>query len=126
MKGTALFASFLFIFALTACSKSDKGSESSSADSGNNKSAMNRDTGTTASDQPENEKDRKIIQDIRKSIVSDDSVSTSGKNVTVVSENGNVTLRGNVKDQSEKEKIASTAQRVAGVAKVDNQLTVTQ
>jgi osmotically-inducible protein OsmY len=35
-------------------------------------------------------------------------------------------LRGNVKDQSEKEKIASTAQQVTGVAKVDNQLTVTQ
>ena len=116
----------MFIFALTACSKSDKGSGSSSTDSGNNKLALNRDTGTTASDQAENEKDRKIIQEIRKSIVSDDSVSTSGKNVTVVSENGNVTLRGNVKDQSEKEKIASTAQQVAGVAKVDNQLTVTQ
>jgi hyperosmotically inducible periplasmic protein len=124
MKGTALLIGLLFVISLTGCSKSDKESESSSADSAINKLAMNRDTGTTASDQPENETDRKIIQEIRKSIVSDDSLSTLGKNVTVVSENGNVTLRGNVKDQSEKEKIASKAQQVAGVAKVDNQISV--
>jgi osmotically-inducible protein OsmY len=126
MKATLLCTSLFLTLALMACSKSDDGSKSSSAESGNNKLAMNKETGKTASDQPENETDRKIIQEIRKSIVSDDSLSTTGKNVTVVSENGNVTLRGNVKDQSEKEKIASTAQQVTGVAKVDNQLTVTQ
>ena len=126
MKATLLCATLFLALTLLACSKSDDGSKSSSSDSGNNRLAMNKDTGKTASDQPENETDRKIIQEIRKSIVSDDSLSTTGKNVTVVSENGNVTLRGNVKDQNEKEKIASTAQQVAGVAKVDNQLTVTQ
>jgi osmotically-inducible protein OsmY len=125
MRATLLCATLFLILTLIACSKSDDGSKSSSADSGN-RLAINKDTGKTASDQPENETDRKIIQEIRKSIVSDDSLSTAGKNVTVVSENGNVTLRGNVKDQNEKEKIASTAQQVAGVAKVDNQLTVTQ
>ncbi len=123
MKPILLLASLFLTLTLGACSKSDNRSESSSAGS-DNKVAMSKEIGATASDQPENEKDRKIIQEIRKSIVSDDSLSTTGKNVTVVSENGNVTLRGNVKDENEKEKIASTAQQVAGVAKVDNQITV--
>jgi hyperosmotically inducible protein len=126
MKRVALLASFLWMFTIMACSKSDEGSKSTRADSESNQLAMNRDASPTASAQPENETDRKIIQEIRKSIVSDDSLSMTAKNVTVVSENGNVTLRGNVKDPNEKEKIASTVQQVAGVAKVDNQLTVTQ
>jgi len=123
MKPVLLLASLFLALTFVACSKSDKGSETSSAGS-DNKMATSKETGTTASDQPENEQDRKIIQEIRKSIVSDDSLSTTGKNVTVVSENGNVTLRGQVKDANEKEKIASTAQQVAGVTKVDNQITV--
>lgn len=69
--------------------------------------------GTTASDQPENDADRTIIQEVRQALTSDDSLSTNPQNVTVVSNNGNVTLRGAVKDVSEKQKIADKAMQVA-------------
>jgi osmotically-inducible protein OsmY len=68
----------------------------------------------------------KVVQDVRKALTSDDSLSTAAHNVTVVSTNGNVTLRGSVKDQSEKQKVQEKAMQVAGVTNVDNQLTVTQ
>ena len=123
MKLSALIAGLFLALALTACSKSDN--SQSGASSTDNRMASN--TGApTASDQPENETDRKIIQDVRKALTSDDSLSTSAQNVTVVSSNGNVTLRGSVKDSTEKQKIADKATQVAGVSKVDNQLTVTQ
>ena len=122
MKVWGLIASLFLLLAIAACSKSDKSQSSSSSPT--NQTASN--SAPTASDQPNNETDRKIIQDVRKALTSDDSLSTSAQNVTVVSTNGTVTLRGNVKDSSEKQKVADKAMQVAGVSNVDNQLTVTQ
>src|ERR1043166_4231735 len=122
MKLSGLLVSMMFVLAMAACHKSEN--TTTGAAPSNNQVASN--TAPTASDQPENETDRKIIQDVRKALTSDDSLSTSAQNVTVVSSNGNVTLRGSVKDDSEKQKIVDKATQVAGVSKVDNQLTVTQ
>jgi osmotically-inducible protein OsmY len=80
----------------------------------------------TASDQTENEADRKITQQIREAVVKDDALSTSAKNVTIVTIDGKVTLRGAVKNQSEKQKIADRAKKVAGVKNIDNQIAVKQ
>ena len=80
---------------------------------------------TTASDQLENEADRNITAQVRQAVVKDDSLSTSAHNITIVTKNGNVILRGQVKDQSEKEKLAAKAKQIAGVSNVDNQLTMT-
>jgi len=112
----------MFVLAIAACHKS----ENTTTGGAPSDTKMASNTAPTASDQPENETDRKIIQDVRKALTSDDSLSTSAQNVTVVSSNGNVTLRGSVKDDSEKQKIVDKATQVAGVSKVDNQLTVTQ
>jgi len=123
MKLSGLLVSLLVVFAIAACSKSD--TSKSGASSSDNRVASN--TGApTASDQPENEADRKVVQEVRKALTSDSSLSTAAQNVTVVSSNGNVTLRGSVKDDSEKQKIQDKAMQVAGVTNVDNQLTVTQ
>jgi osmotically-inducible protein OsmY len=78
----------------------------------------------TASDQPENEADRKITQQVRQAVTKDDSLSTSAQNVTIVTQDGKVTLRGTVKSQSEKQKIADKAKQVAGVRSVDNLISV--
>lgn len=128
MKTRTALTAFFVVFLLAACSRSENKSETSTSPSDNRSATAPATTapGTTASDQPENEADRKIVQEIRQAVTNDDSLSTSAKNVTIVSQNGNVTLRGNVKDSTEKEKVAAKAQQVAGVAKVDNQLTVTQ
>ena len=77
-----------------------------------------------ASDQSENEADRKITQQIRQAVTKDDSLSTGAQNVTIVTRDGKVTLRGTVESDSEKQKIAAAAKKVSGVKNVDNLLTV--
>lgn len=78
----------------------------------------------TAGDQSESEADRTISQNIRDAITSDDSLSTNGKNVKIITNDGTVTLRGPVKSDKEKTDIEAKAKQVAGVKKVDNQLEV--
>lgn len=124
MKRMQLLLPSVFIaLTLAACSKSDNSQSNVSND---RQMASKSDRGVTASDQPENDTDRTIIQQIRQALTSDSSLSMSAQNVTVVSSNGNVTLRGGVKDESEKQKIAAAATQVSGVTNVDNLLTVTQ
>ena len=78
----------------------------------------------TAGDQSENEADRKITQEIRKSIVDDDKLSTNAQNVKIITNDGQVTLRGPVKSEQEKKEIETKAKQIAGVKKVENQLEV--
>ena len=84
------------------------------------------DAAKTAGDQSESEADRGISQAIREAVVGDDSLSTNGKNVKIITANGVVTLRGPVGNQAEKDKIAAKASQVAGVTSVDNQLEIAQ
>jgi len=79
----------------------------------------------TPTDQSESEADRKISQNIRQAITADDSLSTNGKNVKIITNDGTVTLRGPVKNDQEKSTIAAKAQQIAGVKNVDNQLEIT-
>jgi len=78
----------------------------------------------TPVDQGNNEKDLKITQEIRKAIVDDASMSFDARNIKVITLDSVVTLRGPVEDDAEKAAIAEKAQKVAGVARVDNQLDV--
>ncbi len=62
---------------------------------------------------------------IRRAVVKDSSLSTMAKNVKIITADGVVTLRGPVKSEAEKAKIAELAKSSAGNAKkVDNQLEV--
>lgn len=78
----------------------------------------------TPGDQSENEADRTITQNIRKALTDDDSLSTNGKNVKIITNDGTVTLRGPVKSEKEKADIEAKAKQVAGVKSVDNQLEI--
>jgi hyperosmotically inducible periplasmic protein len=78
----------------------------------------------TAEDQSENEADRTITQNIRKTINSDESLSTNAKNVKIITNDGIVTLRGPVKSEKEKVDIEAKAKQVSGVKRVDNQLEI--
>jgi len=78
----------------------------------------------TSGDQSESEADRTISQNIRAAITADDSLSTNGKNVKIITSDGTVTLRGPVKSDQEKTTIEAKAKQVAGVKKVDNQLEI--
>lgn len=128
MKTFGIFlVAALFIF---GCSKNrsenDQSSKSSAVEpdnTGRNARDQNE-AAKTAGDQSENEQDRKITQEVRKAVTSDDSLSVDAKNVKIITNDGTVTLRGPVKSDKEKSEIEAKAKQVAGVKKVDNQLEV--
>jgi hyperosmotically inducible protein len=114
---------------VVGCSKdrasNEKVSQTSAAPDNSAVNVRDRNDQTkTAGDQAENEADRTISQNIRKELSADDSLSTNGKNVKIITADGKVTLRGPVKSDAEKSAIAGKAQQVAGVKNVDNQLEI--
>jgi len=78
----------------------------------------------TADQQKMNAPDRELASKIRRSIVSDKSLSTYAHNVKVIAANGVVTLKGPVRSEEEKASIETKATEIAGAGKVTNELTV--
>jgi osmotically-inducible protein OsmY len=78
----------------------------------------------TPGDQSESEADRALTQRIRQAVVADDSLSTTAKNIKIITVNGVVTLRGPVNSPQEKETIVAKVQHIAGANQIDNQLEV--
>lgn len=129
MRTSAL--GFVLAFLLVGCSKNDvsrNDQPSQTATVVADNSGLNvqdRDDATkTSGDQSESEADRTITQNVRQAVVADDSVSTNGKNVKIITVDGTVTLRGPVKSEKEKTNIGARAQQIAGVKRVDNQLEI--
>jgi osmotically-inducible protein OsmY len=89
-------------------------------------SGQNKEHNRTAENQKETTSDREITQKIRRSVVSEKSLSTYAHNVKIITQGGQVTLKGPVRSENEKETIASKAADVVGAEKVNNQLTVKQ
>ena len=86
------------------------------------RNVRDRDDRPTSGDQSENEQDRKMTQKIRQAIVADESLSTSARNVKIITIDGVVTLRGPVKNSDERNAIGAMAVKIAGASKVKNQL----
>jgi hyperosmotically inducible periplasmic protein len=79
----------------------------------------------TADRQKMNAGDRKLSEQIRKSIFDDKILSTYAHNVKVISQDGIVTLKGPVRSDDEVKSIMAKAVEVAGSAdKVVNQMSV--
>jgi hyperosmotically inducible protein len=78
----------------------------------------------TADQGKNNVTDRELAQKIRKSIVSDSSLSTYAHNVKVIAQGGRVTLKGPVRSPDEKQSIEQKATDVAGAGNVTDDLTV--
>jgi hyperosmotically inducible periplasmic protein len=78
----------------------------------------------TSGDQSNSAEDLEITAAIRRAVVADDSLSTTAKNVKIITANEMITLRGPVNSAEEKTKIEQLAQSAAGNAKIDNQLEV--
>ena len=81
------------------------------------------DAAKTPINQNENQRDVSITADIRKRVV-DTEMSLNAHNVKIITQDGNVTLRGPVKDMAEKNAIEAIAKEIAGDGHVDNQLEV--
>ena len=77
----------------------------------------------TAGMQGQGKSDVDITADIRKRVMAT-QLSMNAKNCKIVALDGKVTLRGPVKDQTEKDDIGRIAGDVVGVDKVDNQLDI--
>src|SRR5262245_37074763 len=91
----------------TKVNKRDRSAEAPTADSAKN-----------------NKSDRELMQQIRKAIVDDKSLSTYAHNVKVIARNGKITLKGPVRSSEEKSAIVSKATEVAGAGNVTDDLTV--
>ena len=78
----------------------------------------------TSGDQSNSSADLKITQAIRQALMKDGELSTTAKNIKVITANGQVTLRGPVNNAQEKAKIDQIARSAAGGAKIVDQLDV--
>jgi len=78
----------------------------------------------TPMDQGNSKVDTDTTAQIRKGILAGKGMSTSAKNVKIITNNGRVTLRGPVQSEDEKRLIGEIANRVARAENVDNQLEV--
>jgi hyperosmotically inducible protein len=78
----------------------------------------------TADQQKDTRSDGDITQQIRRSIVNDKSLSAYAHNVKVITQHGQVTLKGPVRSEDEKKAIEAKAAEVAGENKVSSELNV--
>jgi hyperosmotically inducible protein len=78
----------------------------------------------TADQQKDNASDRKLTQTIRRALMQDKSLSSYAHNVKVIAQGGQVTLKGPVRSDSEKQNVEAKAVEVAGAGHVINQMSV--
>jgi hyperosmotically inducible protein len=124
---TAAVACALFLLCATPLVVNAQDQSSSPSQTAPDNTARNKDHATTADQQSANKSDTDITRDIRRSIVSDKSLSTYAHNVKIIAQNGAVTLKGPVNSEEEKQTVASKAAEVVGGSdKVTNQLTIKQ
>jgi len=130
MKRNSGFRSFLFLAALfLACGTLMLAQDSSeqNAPASDNTKINQRDRNPnepTADQQQNNRSDRDITQQVRQAINADKSFSSYAHNVKVITQNGQVTLKGPVRSDDEKRAIEAKATAIAGDGKVTSELTV--
>jgi hyperosmotically inducible protein len=111
------------VFAQSAASPASDTSSVSPDNSGKN--VRDRDRGAiTPFTQSNNHSDVEITRKIRRALMEDKSLSTTARNVKVITVDGNVILRGPVKSEHEKVAIADKALEIAGTGHVHNQLEI--
>jgi osmotically-inducible protein OsmY len=84
----------------------------------------NSETGITAQEAGNTESDVKLTAKIRQALVKDKKLSTYAHNVKIITENGQVVLKGPVKSEAEKQDVESKAGRIAGTDRVRSELEV--
>jgi hyperosmotically inducible periplasmic protein len=121
MKRTILTLACLSAFSLAALAADDeKAKPDNAATNERDRSGETK----TSGDQSNSSADLKITQAIRQALMKDSELSTTAKNIKIITANGQVTLRGPVKTTQEKAKVDQIARSAAGGAQIDNQLDV--
>jgi hyperosmotically inducible periplasmic protein len=80
----------------------------------------------TSGDQSNTKEDINLTAAIRRAVVKDTSLSSTAKNVKIITVGQTVTLRGPVNSADEKAKIEQLARSAAPSAKIDNQLEISK
>jgi hyperosmotically inducible protein len=78
----------------------------------------------SADRQKNNRSDIAITRDIRRALVADKNLSTYAHNVKVITQRGDVTLKGPVRSEEEKKVVEAKATDVAGAGHVTNQISI--
>lgn len=81
-------------------------------------------TAPTADQQKENTTDRELTRSIRRALMQDKALSSYAHNVKIISQAGQVTLKGPVRSEEEKHSVEAKAVAVAGEGHVKNQMSV--
>jgi hyperosmotically inducible protein len=120
MKRSLLALASLSVVSLAALADDEKAKSDNTATNQRDRS----DETKTSGDQSNSSADLKTTQAIRQALMKDGELSTTAKNIKVITANGHVTLRGPVKTAQEKAKIDQLAKSATGGAQIDNQLDV--
>lgn len=78
----------------------------------------------TADQQKENATDRDLTRSIRRAITQDKALSSYAHNVKIITQAGQVTLKGPVRTEDEMRVVEAKATEVAGAGHVTNQMSV--
>jgi hyperosmotically inducible periplasmic protein len=120
MKRTSLILACLCAVSLAAIAADDKTKPDNTATNERDRSGETQ----TSGDQSNSSADLKITQAIRQALMKDGELSMTAKNIKIITDNGQVTLRGPVKNAQEKAKIDQLARSAAGGVKIVDQLDV--
>ena len=120
MKRILLALACLSAVSLVAMAADDKTKPDNTATNERDRSGETQ----TSGDQSNSSTDLKITQAIRQALMKDSELSMTAKNIKIITDNGQVTLRGPVKNAQEKAKIDQLARSAAGGAKIVDQLDV--
>ena len=113
----------LFLICICSLTISAVAQETNADNSAKNQRDRSGET-KTSGDQSNTKEDTDLTAAIRRAIVKDGSLSVTAKNVKIISEHGQVTLKGPVRSIEEKSAIEETARRIAGTKAVDSELQV--
>jgi hyperosmotically inducible protein len=80
----------------------------------------------TADQQQNGRTDLSITRDIRRALISDKTLSTYAHNVKVITQHGQVTLKGPVRTVDEKKSVEGKATEIAGAGHITTQITITE
>jgi osmotically-inducible protein OsmY len=78
----------------------------------------------TADQQHNDATDRELTRSIRHALMQDKDLSSYAHNVKIITQDGEVTLKGPVRTANEKRVVESKATEIAGTGHVTNQMTV--
>jgi hyperosmotically inducible protein len=124
LRTTILTSAAIALCCTSNLNASQPASQAGTAQTAPDNSNQNKNQNPTADDQSNGQSDRLTTAKIRKAITADKTLSTYAHNVKIITLNGAVTLKGPVKSDEEKQKVASMAANVVSADKVTDELTV--